>query len=123
MRIAYVSTDPGIAYGGAKGASVHVAELTAALAREGAELLILVARVAPGALPPPRGATLEPLPGPGRAGQQACRSASRPGPSARPGSRSGSSASAPRHSKSASRCTPPRALPPPPGSGSRTWSS
>ena len=76
-RIAYLSTDPGIAYGGAKGASVHVAELTAALACEGAEVLILAARVAPGAKPP-RGVTLEPLPGPGRGASVAERLAAEP---------------------------------------------
>jgi hypothetical protein len=31
MRIAYLSTDPGIPYRGRKGASVHVAELVDAL--------------------------------------------------------------------------------------------
>jgi glycosyltransferase involved in cell wall biosynthesis len=47
MRVAYLSADPGIAYGGAKGASVHVAELTSALAAQGHEVLLLVAARAP----------------------------------------------------------------------------
>jgi glycosyltransferase involved in cell wall biosynthesis len=66
MRIAYLSTDPGIAYGGTKGASVHLGELTAALAAEGAEVLLLVAGIAPGAPDPPPGATVERLPSPGK---------------------------------------------------------
>jgi glycosyltransferase involved in cell wall biosynthesis len=65
MRLAYLSTDPGIAYGGAKGASVHLAELVAALAAEGNDLLVLAAGIAPDASPPP-GVTLEVLPGPGK---------------------------------------------------------
>src|SRR5918992_3730507 len=66
MRLAYVSTDPGIAYGGTKGASVHVHELTAALARAGSEVLLVVAGRAPGAAQPPAGVTLEVLPGPAK---------------------------------------------------------
>ncbi|MGH2995588.1 MAG: glycosyltransferase [Gaiellaceae bacterium] len=62
MRLACLSTDPGIAYGGAKGASVHLAEILGALAGEGAEVLLLVSGVAPEA-PPPAGVTVEPLPG------------------------------------------------------------
>jgi hypothetical protein len=65
MRIAYLSTDPGVPYGGAKGASVHVAELVDALAAEGARVLALVSSVSPDAGPPAPGATVEPLPGPG----------------------------------------------------------
>jgi glycosyltransferase involved in cell wall biosynthesis len=76
MRIAYLCTDPGVPYGGGKGASVHVAELTGALAEEGAEVLVLAASVAPGAEArppgiapsaeaPPAGVTVEVLPGPG----------------------------------------------------------
>ena len=64
MRLAYLSTDPGIAWGGAKGASVHLGEIVEALAREGAEVLVLVSAVAPGAPEPPAGATVEPLPSP-----------------------------------------------------------
>jgi glycosyltransferase involved in cell wall biosynthesis len=78
MRIAYLSTDPGIAYGGAKGASVHVAELTGALAREGAEVLLLVARIEPGAPDPPQGVTVEPLPGPGKGASAAERVSAEP---------------------------------------------
>ena len=63
MRIAYVSTDTGIAFGGAKGASVHLAEITQALAGEGADVLLLVSGVAPDAAPPPAGVTVETLPG------------------------------------------------------------
>jgi glycosyltransferase involved in cell wall biosynthesis len=73
MRVAYLSTDPGIAYGGTKGASVHLGELAAALAGEGAEVLVLVARIAPGAPEPPPGVIVEPLPGPGKGASAAER--------------------------------------------------
>jgi glycosyltransferase involved in cell wall biosynthesis len=78
MRIAYLSTDPGIAYGGTKGASVHVAELIGALAREGAEVLLLVARIEPGAAEAPPGVTVEPLPGPGKGASVAERVSAEP---------------------------------------------
>jgi glycosyltransferase involved in cell wall biosynthesis len=78
MRIAYLSTDPGIAYGGTKGASVHLAELAAALACEGAEVLLLVARIEPGAPVPPPGVTVEPLPGPGKGAGAAERVSAEP---------------------------------------------
>ena len=39
MRLAYLSTDPGILYGGTKGASVHMAEIVAALAAQDCEVL------------------------------------------------------------------------------------
>ena len=78
MRLAYLSTDPGIAYGGTKGASVHVGELTSALAREGADVLLLVARVEPGTPDPPPGVTVEALPGPGRAAGAAERVSAEP---------------------------------------------
>jgi alpha-maltose-1-phosphate synthase len=78
MRLAYLSTDPGIAYGGTKGASVHVGELTTALAREGVDVLLLVARVEPGTLDPPPGVTVEALPGPGRAAGAAERVSAEP---------------------------------------------
>lgn len=78
MRLAYLSTDPGIALGGTKGASVHVGELTSALAREGAEVLLLVARVEPGISDPPPGVTVEALPGPGRAAGAAERVSAEP---------------------------------------------
>jgi alpha-maltose-1-phosphate synthase len=61
MRIAYLCADRGIALGGFKGASVHVAEVVSALARRGAEILLLPSSIA--AEPPlPTGVTLEPLP-------------------------------------------------------------
>jgi glycosyltransferase involved in cell wall biosynthesis len=63
MRVAYLSTDRGIAYGGAKGASVHLAEIVRALSSEGAEILLLVSGIAPDAPPPPAGVTVERLPG------------------------------------------------------------
>jgi alpha-maltose-1-phosphate synthase len=66
MRVAYLSTDPGIAYGGTKGAAVHVQELTTALAQAGAEVLLVVAARAPGAAQPPAGVSLEILPGPAK---------------------------------------------------------
>jgi glycosyltransferase involved in cell wall biosynthesis len=65
MRLAYLSTDPGIAYGDMKGASVHLGEIVAALVAEGNELLVLVAGVASGVSPRP-GVTVEVLPGPGK---------------------------------------------------------
>ena len=55
MRLACLSTDPGIAYGGSKGASVHLAEMTTALAGAGSEILLVVSAVEPGAPDPPRG--------------------------------------------------------------------
>ncbi|HEV3377108.1 MAG TPA: glycosyltransferase family 4 protein [Thermoleophilaceae bacterium] len=78
MRIAYLSTDPGIAYGGTKGASVHVAELTGALAGEGADVLLLVAKIEPDAPEPPPGVTVEPLPGPGKGASVAERVSAEP---------------------------------------------
>jgi glycosyltransferase involved in cell wall biosynthesis len=65
-RLAYLSTDPGIAFGGTKGASVHVAEVTSALAAAGADVLLIASGVAPGAPQPPPGVALELLPGPGK---------------------------------------------------------
>ncbi|HEX7256162.1 MAG TPA: glycosyltransferase [Gaiellaceae bacterium] len=65
MRLAYISADPGIPYGGTKGASVHLAEITEALAAEDGEVLVLVTAVAPGNSPP-CGVTVEALPGPGK---------------------------------------------------------
>ena len=73
MRIAYLSTDPGIAYGGTKGASVHLSEMAAAMAREGAEVLLLVARIEPGAAAPSPGVTVQRLPGPARGASAAER--------------------------------------------------
>jgi glycosyltransferase involved in cell wall biosynthesis len=73
MRVAYLSTDPGVPYGAGKGASVHVAELVHALAGEGVEVLALVSSVADAAEPPPPGVTVEVLPGPGRGSSAAVR--------------------------------------------------
>jgi glycosyltransferase involved in cell wall biosynthesis len=77
MRIAYLSTDPGIAYGGTKGASVHVAELVAAFAAAGVEVLLVVASCAPDAAPPD-GVTVEVLPGPGKRAPASARLAAQP---------------------------------------------
>jgi alpha-maltose-1-phosphate synthase len=79
MRIAYLSTDPGVPYGARKGASVHVAELVDALAGEGAQVLALVSSVARDAAPPAAGATVEPLPGPGKGSSASERLAAEPG--------------------------------------------
>ena len=64
MRLVYLSTDPGIAWAGAKGASVHLGEIVEALAREGTDVLVLVSAVATDAPAPPAGVTVEPLPTP-----------------------------------------------------------
>ena len=64
MRIACLSTDPGIAWGGAKGASVHLAEIVEALRAEDVEVLVLVSQIAGETPAPARGVTLESLPGP-----------------------------------------------------------
>lgn len=78
MRLAYLSTDPGIAYGGAKGAAVHVEELATALAAAGAEVLLLVSGEVPGAPAPREGLTVEHLPGPGKGARAADRLAAEP---------------------------------------------
>jgi glycosyltransferase involved in cell wall biosynthesis len=65
MRLAYLSTDPGIPYGGTKGASVHVAAIAEALSEEENDVLVLVAAIEPESSPPP-GVTVEALPGPGK---------------------------------------------------------
>lgn len=44
-RVVQLCCDPGIAWGGTKGASVHLAEMAAALAGAGAEVLVVVTRV------------------------------------------------------------------------------
>jgi glycosyltransferase involved in cell wall biosynthesis len=62
MRIAYLCTDPGIPYGGTKGASVHMTEMIGSLAAEGAKVLALVCAVAADAPQPSRGVTVELLP-------------------------------------------------------------
>lgn len=65
MRVAYVCADPGIPYGGTKGASVHMGEITRALAAGGAEVLVLAAVLAQSAGSSP-GVTAELLPHLGR---------------------------------------------------------
>jgi glycosyltransferase involved in cell wall biosynthesis len=72
MRLAYLSTDPGIAYGGAKGASVHLAAISEALAAEGNDVLVLVAAADPGMSLPP-GVAVEVMPGPGKGASAAAR--------------------------------------------------
>jgi glycosyltransferase involved in cell wall biosynthesis len=72
MRLAYLSTDPGIAYGGTKGAAVHLAAITEALAAEGNEVLVLAAAINAGTRPPP-GVVLEVLPPPGKGVSAAAR--------------------------------------------------
>ena len=64
-RIACLCADPGVPYGGTKGASVHFGEMTRALADEGSEVLALAAHVAPDASPS-AGVVVEQLPGPGK---------------------------------------------------------
>ena len=64
MRLVYLSTDPGIAWGGAKGASVHLGEIVEALAREGADVLVLVNDVVPEAPSTSPRVTVEKLPVP-----------------------------------------------------------
>ena len=63
MRLAYLSTDPGIPYGGAKGASVHLAAIAEALAAEQNDVLLLVTAADAASAPPP-GVRVEVLPGP-----------------------------------------------------------
>jgi glycosyltransferase involved in cell wall biosynthesis len=65
MRLAYLSTDPGVPYGGTKGASVHLTEIAEALAGEGNDVLVLVTAIDPSTSLPP-GVTVEVLPGPGK---------------------------------------------------------
>jgi starch synthase len=65
MRLAYLSTDPGVPYGGRKGASVHLAAITEALAAEESEVLVLAPAIET-ASAPPDGVTVERLPGPGK---------------------------------------------------------
>lgn len=78
MRLAYLSTDPGIAYGGAKGAAIHVEELATALAGTGADVLLLVAGSAPSAPTPRNGLTVEVLPVPGKGARTKERLATEP---------------------------------------------
>jgi glycosyltransferase involved in cell wall biosynthesis len=66
MRIACMTCDPSAPYGARLGASVRVAELVDALAREEARVLALVSSVARGAARPAAGVTVEPLPASGK---------------------------------------------------------
>jgi glycosyltransferase involved in cell wall biosynthesis len=78
VRIAYLSTDPGVPYGGTKGASVHVMEMVDALAGEGASVLALVSGIAPNADPPAPGAVVEAVPVPAKGADAAERVATEP---------------------------------------------
>lgn len=60
MRVLQLSCDSGIAYGGVKGASVHLGELSRAFSEEGAEVLVVAARNE--CRKPPPGVTVEVLP-------------------------------------------------------------
>jgi glycosyltransferase involved in cell wall biosynthesis len=63
MRIAYLCADRGIALGGSKGAAVHMTAIVTALARSGAEVLLLPSRVAGGGLDElPADVIVDPLP-------------------------------------------------------------
>lgn len=77
-RIVHLCCDPGIAYGGTKGASVHLGEMAAALAAEGADVLLVVTAMKPGVSPPP-GVTVTLLPGPPRGASVDERLAAEPG--------------------------------------------
>ena len=77
MRLAYLSTDPGITWGGAKGASIHIGEVAEALAAAGAEVLVLASSVDPGSRCP-KGLAVEALPGPGKGASVAHRLAAEP---------------------------------------------
>jgi len=59
-----VCTDPGIGWGGTKGAAVHLAEIAAALAAAGTDVIAAVARVDDPLAPP--GVRLTTMPGPSR---------------------------------------------------------
>lgn len=78
MRVLQLCCDPGIAFGGTKGASVHLAELARAFAAEGAEVLVVAARAEPGASPPSRQVAVEVMPGPPRGAPTAARLAAEP---------------------------------------------
>jgi glycosyltransferase involved in cell wall biosynthesis len=78
MRLCCLCADPGVPWGGSKGASVHLAEIVGALAVEGAEVLVAVAAVEQGGPPPPRGVRLDLLPGPGKGSSVAERLAHEP---------------------------------------------
>jgi glycosyltransferase involved in cell wall biosynthesis len=63
MRLVYLSTDPGIPFGGVKGASIHLAAVVEAIAAEGADVLVLVSS-SDARSSPPAGVSVEVLPGP-----------------------------------------------------------
>lgn len=77
-RVLQLCCDPGIGYGAPKGAAVHQAELARAFVGEGAEVLLAVPGIAPGAPPAPPGVTVEVMPGPGRGAPVAHRLAAEP---------------------------------------------
>jgi hypothetical protein len=62
IRLAYLSSDARVPWGGPTRASARVAEMARVLAAEHAELLLMVADVAHRAPPPPPGVRLELLP-------------------------------------------------------------
>jgi len=66
MRVVHLSTDAGIAFGGTKGAAVHLEELATALAEAGAEVLVLVASASRDRVPEVEGIEVEVLPGAGK---------------------------------------------------------
>ena len=61
MRIACLCCDRAVPYGGRKGASIHLAEMSRGLAAEGAQVLVLAAAIEGDPAPPP-GVTVECLP-------------------------------------------------------------
>ncbi len=69
--LAVLSTDPGIAWGSTKGAAVHLAELTGALARRTGGVDVLVARIDTALAPPD--VAVEALPRSGRGSTAAVR--------------------------------------------------
>jgi glycosyltransferase involved in cell wall biosynthesis len=77
MKVAYLSTDPGIVSGATKGAAVHVEELSRAIAGERTKVLLLVSSRDPTIRPPAR-VTLQELPGPGKGSRVTERLAAEP---------------------------------------------
>jgi starch synthase len=77
-RLAYLSTDPGVPWGGRERGSVQLADMAQALGEQGAEVLLIVAGVRHGAAPPPPSVRVELLPGPGRGPSEAERGAAEP---------------------------------------------
>ena len=122
VRIACLSTDPGIAWGGAKGASVHLAEIVEALREEGVEVLVLVSGIAAGGAGavPWRHARVASRPAQGNGRR---RAPGRRGAARRLARRSSAARSARMRCTSASRCTRRPARRPRARSGSRTSSS